>query len=280
MQASVEGLDAHTEVAILRAKFSGAPCCKSACNIVLQHSTHQGKLPMTVHVSAAMQRMPCLVSTALQPDKLRRTAACYYFFLELKSCVMIESGIISLPSFVAPATGSEHSGQYTPSASGKGRLDAFFPEQMPLTALNALPVGRLPAGTHQLRILCDRHTACAPRPQLIQLQRQELSAHAQLDITEGVDEACDPAAPCVRIAAADESPWVKELASEINLEHRTTSGGLPPTSASSPTGLLAVYGLYTVLVAGNVAAWRLAKAARCWVDGMGWVLAITAVYAS
>ena len=170
-------------------------------------------------------------------------------------------------------------GRYSTSAPGKGRPDAFFLEQMPLTALNALPVGKLPAGTHQLQILCDKHTACVPRPyQTIQLHRPNLSAHAQLDIAKGVEEACSPAASCVRIAAADESPWVKELATEIHLEHRSACSGLLP--ASSPMGLLAVYGLCTMLAAGKAALWRLAKAARCWADGMAWVLAIRLVYTS
>ena len=82
----------------------------------------------------------------------------------------------------------------------------------------------------------------------------------------------------MRIAAADESPWVKELETEIHLENRSACSDLLP--AKSPMGLLAVYGLYTMLAAGKVALWRLAKAARCWVDGMSWVLAIRLVYAS
>ena len=150
---------------------------------------------------------------------------------------------------------------------------------MPLTALNALPVGMLPAGTHQLQILCNKQTACVPRPHhIIQLHRQNLSAHAQLDIANGVDEACSPAASCIRIAAADQSPWVKEVATEIHLENRSACGVLLP--ASSPMGLLAVYGVCAMLAAGKVALWRLAKAARCWVDGMGWALAIRLVYLS
>ena len=82
----------------------------------------------------------------------------------------------------------------------------------------------------------------------------------------------------MKIAAADQSPWVKELAIEIHLEHRSACSIVLP--ASSPMGLLTVYGVCAMLVAGKVALWRLAKAARRWVDGMGWALAIRLVYAS
>ena len=89
---------------------------------------------------------------------------------------------------------------------------------------------------------------------------------------------CSPAASCIKIAAADQSPWVKELAIEIHLEHRSACSIVPP--ASSPMGLLTVYGVCAMLVAGKVALWRLAKAASRWVDGMGWAVAIRLVYAS
>ena len=196
------------------------------------------------------------------------------------ACFTIESGIVSLSVYAAPAAASAQPGHESTSASGEGTPGAFFPMQMPLTALNALPVGKLPAGTHQLHILCGLHTACAPRPHCtIQLHRRNLSAHASLEIAKGVYEAYSPAASCVRIAPADESPLVKEIATEIRLEHRSAFGGLLPANTSSPMGLAAVYGLYTVLVAGKAAAWRLARAARCWVYGMGWALAVRVVYA-
>ena len=55
VQALVVGLDAHTEIAILKANFSGATGCRGACSIVLQHGADQGEILKTMLVSAAME---------------------------------------------------------------------------------------------------------------------------------------------------------------------------------------------------------------------------------
>ena len=86
VQASVVGLDAHTEFAILKANFSGATCCRGACSIVLQHGAHQGETSATMLVSAAMQHI-------LLPD-VSITSVCY-IMCELFPVLIIESGIIA-----------------------------------------------------------------------------------------------------------------------------------------------------------------------------------------
>ena len=53
VQAITVDLDARTEFAILKANFSGAPRCRNACNIVLQHIIDRGERSMIVLMSAA-----------------------------------------------------------------------------------------------------------------------------------------------------------------------------------------------------------------------------------